>query len=160
MDHSKKRINKLCEEILSDFEKFQRLDSLHRRITFALQQPDSLREKGAWKQLKAYRTGTDEKDIQLESADSLEEQHSQRLQRQDELAGVEDQVAEERDLARVELIALIEDLVNVLSEEDDTKKEKIISLKRAVKSDLRGDIIADALDCSSGYPGKFRWQDG
>ena len=76
------------------------------------------------------------------------------------MAGVEDQVAEERDLARVELIALIEDLVNVLSEEDDTKKEKIISLKRAVKSDLRGDIIADALDCSSGYPGKFRWQDG
>ncbi|MXV61106.1 hypothetical protein GS429_03330 [Natronorubrum sp. JWXQ-INN-674] len=92
------------------------------------------------------------------SPDGLDEVQAQRTQIRAELADAKPEIKQKRDRLRRRLVEDARGLLTHLSTEEDTKKAQIISLKETLESDLRGDLIADVVGCSSGYPGKFRWQ--
>ncbi|MCU4753012.1 HNH endonuclease [Halobacteria archaeon AArc-curdl1] len=120
---------------------------------------DSSISRITYRKLQAYREGVNVDDLQLDSPDTLEQVKAQRARIQNELADAEEEIKGTRDRLRNEIVEQLRDILGHVSETEDTSKSQIIALKETLESDLRSDLIADAIGCSSGYPGKFQWQE-
>lgn len=150
---------KLRTELMCDLEKLEKVSWLHRRIEFALKQEDSMNERIAYRKLRAYRTDTDEDEIELPSVDDFEGRQERRAHIQGVLSDEKDDIEQREEELEDSVVNQLRKLLDRLPNTGDTKKSQVIALKKEMESNRRGDLIAEAVGCSSSHAGKFQWQE-
>ena len=149
----------LRNEILDQYQEWRTLDRLSRRIKFALAKDRSSDIRWAWKDLQAYQQGVDSESIDIPLAESVEAEQERVERFTEEIAEAEDEINEERDTLYESVVLKCREMLDALCDDDATKKEQVITLKETVESDLAGNIVAEAVECSTNYAGHFRWDE-
>lgn len=155
-------VDKLREQILAANDELRTVSSILKMITIAEKQEDRRHTKMAYNSLCAYQKGVSKEDVrapELEAPRDPENVAEHYSQLRSDLADAKPELEAQQTEVRKRTIGLLEELLDTLSVDGETKKSQIIALKEALQSNFRGDLIATVIDCSTGYPGKFKWDD-
>lgn len=153
MSESSLEIEDVREATLETYEEWRTVEKLSRDIAFALNQKQTIKEKSAWRDLRAYRDGVDRDDI------AFSNYREQREGIRAELAAAQEWVEQQQADLEAEIIDLLRTIVDEQCTDDATLKRQIITIKETLRAEIAGSLIATAIDCSGNYPGRFRWNE-
>lgn len=153
-------VNDLREEILAVNDELRTVSNILRAITLAEKRKDRLHTKMAYESFRAYQQDISKENAAVPEPENPSDpeyvaEHYSQLR--SDLADAKPELEARQNELHERTINRLEELLGSLSINGETKKRQVIALKEALQSNFRGDLIAEILDCSSGYPGKFKW---
>lgn len=150
------------ERILELNKELRTISQVLQNIARAETQESSFQTKIAYECHHAYQEGVSKEDVTVPVPENPKDpenrsEHYSRLRSNliDAKPGLETRKTELRE----QTIDCLDELLCDLRVDDETKKDQVIALKEALQLNFRGDLIAEVVDCSKGYPGKFKWDD-